>query len=90
LDVTKLVTNPPSLKPYGELYDPAMEITTQEEADAYLAELVAYKISIGHDPDDAEEAVRRDLGYYAGYFSDETRKRVDRLLANLSSRRAAL
>ena len=65
----------------AELYEPAMEIETQAEADAYLEKCVRHSLS--DDPTQtrkqAEAIQRSNLGYYAGYYSDETRERVERL-----------
>ena len=54
-----------------------------EEADLYLEELVAW--SARRDNIQDKELVRRtlrdNLGYYAGYYDDETRARVERLFS---------
>jgi hypothetical protein len=68
----------------GELYRPAMEITDQAEATAYFAELVAYhharwKNEADYDPRKVEGVQKRNLGYFAGYYSHEVRERVERL-----------
>lgn len=68
----------------GECLGPAMEITDEAEAKQYFRDYVAF---IQHDldviprPDSrtAEDIARHNLGYYAGYCSDETRARVERL-----------
>mgnify|MGYP001582528323 CR=1 FL=1 len=72
---------------YGETLGRAMEITDRAEADRYFAELVAESEAAlvaagrgGADPRaEAERVVRSNLGYYAGYYSDEVRARVERL-----------
>lgn len=76
----------------GELYGPAMTITTQEEADAYFEKLVEGMIEFvkegmlyvpDFDPRNCREqaigVVRQNLGYYAGYYDEETNQRVQRL-----------
>ncbi len=63
----------------GELYDPAMLITDQAEADAYFETLVQRNMSHGTSRDEAERIERNNLGYYAGYCSSETRARVEEL-----------
>lgn len=64
----------------GDVYGPAMAVQTQEEADAMLEKIVARLIgSIGMSRDAAFAGVRRSLGYYAGYYDDETRARVEKL-----------
>ena len=65
----------------GELYDPAMKMTDQAEADAYFARLVERHMMV--DPkltrEQVESIQRKNLGYYAGYYDAETRERVERL-----------
>lgn len=73
----------PSLT-YGECLGPAMEITDQQDADQYLADYVKFiQGSLDREPRDdnktAEEIAKINLGYYAGYYSNETRERVERL-----------
>jgi hypothetical protein len=63
----------------GEKYGPAMEMTTQEEADAYFEKCVQHTMSFGRTREEAESVERANVGYYAGYYSDETRRRVERL-----------
>ena len=63
-----------------EKYGPAMEIQTQEEADAYFEECVQQMIRrSGKTRAEAETTERANLGYYAGYYDNETRERVERL-----------
>jgi hypothetical protein len=64
---------------YREKYEPAMMITTQEEADAYFERCVQHCMRLGNERDEAEEIERSSLGYFAGYFSHEVRERVERL-----------
>lgn len=63
----------------GEKYGPAMEMTDQAEADGYFEACVAHCMSFGSERAEAEEIERSNLGYYAGYYSNETRERVERL-----------
>lgn len=74
---------------FRDKYGPAMEITDQAEADAYFERLVEHTalwmIEDGRAKDpraarpEAETIERQNLGYYAGYYSQETRERVERL-----------
>jgi hypothetical protein len=64
----------------GEAYGPAMTINDQADADAYFEKLVSSRMAnSGVSRDKAEEIERSNLGYYAGYYSAETRERVERL-----------
>lgn len=63
----------------GEKYEPAMKITDQAVADAYFELLVAHTMSYDKSRSEAEAIERQNLGYYAGYYSDATRQRVEQL-----------
>lgn len=72
------------MKPHvtiGEKYGPAMKITDQDEARKYFEECVQHCMSFGKTREEAEKIERGNLGYYAGYCSDETRRRVERLFS---------
>ena len=64
---------------FGEKYDPAMNITTQDAATAYFKACVQHTMSFGKTEEEAEEIERVNLGYWAGYYGLETRLRVERL-----------
>ena len=57
----------------GEKYKPAMEITDPQEAARYFEECVAHAMSFGADRTEAERIERANLGYFAGYYSSDTR-----------------
>lgn len=63
----------------GGKYGPAMKIADQGEADRYFEQCVAHTMSFGKTRAEAESIERQNFGYYAGYYSDETRERVERL-----------
>ena len=63
----------------GELYGPAMEITDESEAREYFEALVQHGMSFGQSREEAESIQKQNLGYYAGYYDNETRERVERL-----------
>lgn len=63
----------------GNKYGPAMTMADQAEADAYFEHLVQHGMEWGNDRAEAERIERANLGYYAGYYSHETRARVERL-----------
>lgn len=62
----------------GDKYGPAMEIETQEEADAYLEKLVLM-VAPGTPREEAIKIEKSNLGYYAGYYDYNVRERVERL-----------
>jgi len=69
---------------FGECLGPAMEITNPKDAQQYFTDYVKYtQTFLDKDPRDdnmtAEEICKTNLGYYAGYYSDETRVRVEKL-----------
>lgn len=65
----------------GEAYGPAMKITDQAEANKYFEFLVAdcMKVRPQLTREEAESIQRTNLGYYAGYYDEETRARVEAL-----------
>lgn len=63
----------------GEKYGPAMKMTDHAEADSHFEKCVVHTMSFGHSREEAERIERQNLGYYAGYYDDETRARVERL-----------
>ena len=63
----------------GDKYGPAMNITDPSEAAAYFERCVEHNMRFGNDRRQAESVERQNLGYYAGYCSDKTRRRVERL-----------
>lgn len=63
----------------GDKYGPAMEMTDPAEAAEYFERCVAHSMDWGHDRKEAERIEKINLGYYAGYYSNETRTRVEKL-----------
>lgn len=69
---------------YGDCLHPAMKITDPEDAQQYLRAYIAYtQKHLDKEPrtdsKTAEEICKINLGYFAGYYDDETRKRVEKL-----------
>jgi hypothetical protein len=65
---------------YGELLHPAMEITDQKEADEYFEALVMHNVEMfGQTVEEATSIMKQNLGYFAGYYDNETMKRVNKL-----------
>lgn len=65
----------------GEKYGYAMQITNEGEALEYLNACIEHTMSFGHSRGEAERIEKANLGYYAGYYDNETRQRVERLFA---------
>jgi hypothetical protein len=68
----------------GETLGPAMEITDPEDAQQYFIDYVAHiQKFLDKEPRDddmtAEEIAKTNLGYFAGYYDNETRERVEKL-----------
>lgn len=63
----------------GQLYEPAMKIEDQVEADFYLEWLVRRCMESGKSREEATDIERSNLAYFAGYRSNEKRERVERL-----------
>jgi len=69
----------PSKITYGKKYALAMEITNEKDAQQYFERLVEHTMSKGKTRTEAEVIERENLGYYAGYYNNQTRLRVERL-----------
>ena len=66
----------------GEKYGPAMEIVEQDAANAYFEECVKHSMErFGMTRAEATHCERVNLGYYAGYYDSETRRRVERIFS---------
>ena len=77
-------TEMPRVITLREKYGPAMEIQTQPEADAYFERCVEHHVGFSKPGaeilrEKAEDIERHNLAYFAGYYSYETRERVERL-----------
>lgn len=69
---------------YGDCLKPAMEITDKEDSIQYKTDYIAFTqkeldTNPSQDGNTAEDIVNSNLGYFAGYYDSETRKRVERL-----------
>ena len=70
----------PDMVTIGQKYDPAMKITEQAEADVYFERCVEHTMRMRPcERAEAESIERQNLGYYAGYYDNATRERVERL-----------
>ena len=65
----------------GDKYGQAMQIETGDDAKLYLEGCVAHSLRVNRLilEEDARKQELDNIGYYAGYFDEETRKRVERL-----------
>lgn len=69
---------------YGECLSPAMKITDADDAQQYLRAYIAYtQKHLDKEPREnsktAEQICKINLGYFAGYYDNETRERVEKL-----------
>lgn len=69
----------PDKMAFGDAYGPAMQITDQAEANAWFERLVEHGMRTGKPREAVEQTERINLGYWAGYYDNETRDRVERL-----------
>ena len=72
---------------FGELYEPAMEIAKRgdvETASRYFQELVdlIQKDLVSHNREEAVSIAHSNLGYFAGYYSNEVRAQVKRVFGS--------
>lgn len=65
----------------GEIYNPAMDVQTEAEAEAYLARIIRALQRAHPEMAEAEatECALSNVGYWTGYCSDATAERVKRL-----------
>ena len=64
----------------SDKYDPAMKIKDQDEARVWFERCVEHCMRVRPcEREEAEEIERGNLGYWAGYYSADTRERVERL-----------
>jgi hypothetical protein len=69
---------------YGESLGTAMEITDPDKAKEYFEALVQREMKyFGKTREEAEANTHSNLGYYAGYYSDEVQRRVYRLYGSI-------
>lgn len=64
---------------YSELYDPAMEVETVEEAAACFKRIQDLQTADGVPPEISEKVIKGNLAYWADYGSGERRERIERL-----------
>jgi hypothetical protein len=69
---------------YGECLGPAMKITDPADATQYLKAYAFIQVALDRGEGNrggktAEQIAKSNLGYYAGYYDNETRERVERL-----------
>lgn len=63
----------------GDCLEPAMKITDKKDADQYLKDYIKYIDSFQEKDASSESIAKSNLGYYAGYYSNEVRERVEKL-----------
>jgi hypothetical protein len=56
-----------------------IKVTTQEEADQCLEEYISELVAAGQKRRRAKKIAKNNLGYYAGYYDEETARRVWKL-----------
>ena len=70
----------PDVTTYGEKYGPAMKIEDSEQGQMYLAACIDHQMRIGgYSREEAEHIERNNIGYWAGYYDEDTRLRVERV-----------
>jgi hypothetical protein len=66
---------------YGDLYHPIMLAQTREEAVTAFEKCITDRMVTNHlARDEAEKHERYNIGYFAGYYDNEARKRVEQWL----------
>lgn len=62
-----------------DILQPIFKIKDKEDAVQYKKSYIDYLKSKGYDDERASEIVNSNIGYYAGYGSNEDRKRIENL-----------
>jgi len=66
----------------GDLYDPCIEITDDDEAKRYFGRLVEHNMKVsGKTREEAAKIELDNIGYYSGYFDKETSLRVRKMFS---------
>ncbi len=62
----------------GEIYDPAMAVQSEEEAEAYLQRIIRYmqRETTEMPESDARQIALKNIGYWTGYYDHATADRV--------------
>ena len=63
----------------SDIYKNAMEITDQQEAQEYFESLVSFCMKKGKSREESIKIQKSNLGYFAGYYDNETRLKVENL-----------
>ena len=65
----------------GEIAEPAMKITKLEDAKQYLDDYIRYICMVNKNVDlnESTKIAKSNLAYYAGYYDNKTRERVEKL-----------
>lgn len=84
--MTKFNPEKKDILTFGECLKPAMEITDPTDAKQYKDDYIKYtQHHLNKEPHKndmtAEQIVNANLGYYAGYYDNETRLRVEKLFS---------
>jgi hypothetical protein len=61
------------------VYDQIIKAMTQTEADEQLAGLIRLMVKEGKSPRQAKKIAKKNIGYWAGYYDEETARRIWRL-----------
>ncbi len=68
---------------YGDIYGPAMSLTTKDEADDWWESAVANLTArCDLSREEAEDVVGQNLGYWTGYYDRETAQQAFELFAH--------
>ena len=63
----------------SKIYGSIVEAKTQDEADQKLKALVGLIVKEGKSPRAAKKIAKANIGFYAGYYDEETARRVWKL-----------
>ena len=65
---------------YREQFDSALACNTKEEAELWMEKEVDYYVKkYGESPTEAASIIKTNLGYMAGYYDDDSAKKIHHL-----------
>ena len=78
--IDELTDEPLKRQTWGALLGPTAKVETENEASEYFAAMLkSHMISFNEGEDEAASKCRSNIGYFSGYFDQETMCKVQRL-----------
>lgn len=67
---------------FGEVFESAMKCDTLDQANSWMQhEVQRHVTEYNQTPEEAENIIKSNLGYFAGYYDEATREKIERLFS---------